>query len=130
MNNIKCLYPDRDAVLVAYLYDDIDAAQRVAFETHVAMCEPCRTELADLRGVRETLGQWASPEPARSFTASSHPSPPTSLQSPVASHPSAAEAWWHTVPVWAQVAAATGADATCVAVDDDDQPVLTLSPAA
>ena len=45
-----CIYPDREAVIVAYLYDDIDAVHRVAFETHVATCEPCRTELADLRG--------------------------------------------------------------------------------
>ena len=30
MNNVTCLYPDREAVLVAYLYDDIDPAERIA----------------------------------------------------------------------------------------------------
>jgi hypothetical protein len=97
MNNMICSYPDREAVLVAYLYDDIDAAGRVAFEAHVTTCLPCRGEAAELRGVRVTLGQWAPPEPARAF---SHQSSVISHQSPVSG------AWWHTVPVWAQVAAA------------------------
>ena len=57
MTNLTCMYPDRDGVLVAYLYDDIDPAERVTFETHVATCEVCRSELADLRGVRSTLAQ-------------------------------------------------------------------------
>lgn len=97
MSNISCLYPDRDAVLVAYLYDDIAAAERVAFETHVATCLPCRSELAELQSVRSTLAQWATPESSR-----------VSLQSPVASLQSSPgpRAWWHSVPVWAQVAAA------------------------
>jgi len=98
MNNISCIYPDRDAVLVAYLYDDIDAAERVAFETHVTTCLPCRSDLVDLRGVRETLGQWVTPESAQT----------SSLQSSVSSHQSwnQSRRWWHSVPVWAQVAAA------------------------
>jgi hypothetical protein len=87
-----CIYPDREAVIVAYLYDDIDAVHRVAFETHVAMCEPCRTELADLRGVRSTLAQWTAPEARQSRR-----------QSPEVGH---RLGWWHAVPVWAQVAAA------------------------
>jgi hypothetical protein len=91
MTEQHCIYPDREAAIVAYLYDDIDAAERIAFETHVTTCEPCRTELADLRGVRSTLGQWTAPEAARN-----RPSPITSRQVP----------WWNTVPVWAQVAAA------------------------
>jgi hypothetical protein len=93
MNQIACIYPDRGAVLVAYLYDDIEPADRVAFETHVTTCLPCRGELAELRGVRSTLAHWAAPDTA-----------PRSHQSPVTSHQSSA--WWHAVPVWAQVAAA------------------------
>jgi Putative zinc-finger len=91
MTEQHCIYPDREAAIVAYLYDDLDGFQRVAFETHVATCEPCRTELADLRDVRSTLAQWAAPETARS-----RPSPIANRQMP----------WWNTVPVWAQVAAA------------------------
>jgi len=88
-----CIYPDRESVLVAYLYDDVDAVQRVAFETHVATCEPCRTELVDLRAVRSRLAEWAAPESA----SRSHQSPVSSRQS----------RWWHDVPVWAQVAGRT-----------------------
>ena len=96
MTKLACIYPDREGVLVAYLYDEdsgFSAADRVAFETHVAACELCRSELAELRGVRATLGQWAAPDAARS----SRQSPVSGLQS---------RAWWHRVPVWAQVAAA------------------------
>ena len=93
MTQSACRYSDRDAVLVAYLYDDIDAAERIAFETHVMSCLPCRSELAELRGVRTTLGQWIPPETTR-----------VSLQTPAFTPTS--PAWWHAVPVWAQVAAA------------------------
>jgi hypothetical protein len=99
MNNMTCFFPDRDAVLVAYLYDDIDAPDRVAFEAHLTTCLLCRSDLAELRGVRETLGRWVPPEPARAF---SHQSTATGHQS----WSPAPRAWWHTVPVWAQVAAA------------------------
>ena len=87
-----CIYPDRESALVASLYDEVDPIDRVAFETHVAICEPCRTELAELRGVRSRLAEWAAPESTR-----------RSPQSPVASLPSR---WWHDIPAWAQVAAA------------------------
>jgi anti-sigma factor RsiW len=62
MNHMVCHYPDRDEVIVAYLYDDIDAPERVAFETHVNTCLPCRSELAELHAVRSRLAQWATPE--------------------------------------------------------------------
>src|SRR5690242_1873209 len=86
-----CIYPDRESVLVAYLYDDIETSERVVFETHVATCEPCRTELAELRGVRSRLAEWAAPDSARRHT-------------PAVSGLNAR--WWHEVPAWAQVAAA------------------------
>ena len=94
--NQTCGYPDREAALVSYLYDDIDVAERVAFESHVTTCLPCRSELAEMRGVRSTLAHWAAPEASRS------------LQSSVSSRQPAWQprAWWHQVPVWAQVAAA------------------------
>jgi hypothetical protein len=99
MNQMACIYPDRDDTLVAYLYDDIDAAERVAFETHVATCPPCRSEIAELRTVRARLAQWATPDTAPGT--SSHQSSVTSLQSW-----KERRGWWHSVPVWAQVAAA------------------------
>src|SRR6185436_7448315 len=94
MTDITCTYPDREAVLAGYLYDDLETAERVAFDTHVMTCLPCRSELAELRQVRTTLGRWAPPEPARVLAfepRTPNPEPRT---------------WWHHVPVWAQVAAA------------------------
>jgi hypothetical protein len=94
MTDITCTYPDREAVLAGYLYDDLETAERVAFDSHVMTCLPCRSELAELRQVRTTLGKWAPPEPTRVLAfepRTSNPEPRT---------------WWHHVPVWAQVAAA------------------------
>jgi hypothetical protein len=86
-----CIYPDRESVLVAYLYgDDIATVDRVTFDTHVATCERCRTELADFRDVRSNLAQWAAPEAARAHK--------STVVTPAR--------WWAAVPVWAQVAAA------------------------
>src|ERR1051325_3773275 len=95
MTDFKCIYPDREAALVAYLYDDIDRPERVAFETHVTTCLPCRSELAEMQSVRATLGEWVAPE-----------APPRSHQSPVVSFQPESRAWWHNLPVWAQVVAA------------------------
>src|SRR5262245_4293428 len=86
-----CIYPDRESVLVAYLYgDDIATVDRVAFDTHLATCERCRTELADFHDVRASLAHWAAPESARTHKA------------PVLTSPR----WWTSIPGWAQVAAA------------------------
>jgi hypothetical protein len=49
--------------LVSYIYDELDAAERVAFETHLAACGECRDEVAGLRATRAHLARWAPPEP-------------------------------------------------------------------
>lgn len=87
-----CNYRDRESVLVAYLYDDVENVDHVAFEAHVAGCEECRTELAEFRDVRSTLAQWSAPESGRG----SHRQSPVASQSP----------WLQSVPAWAQAAAA------------------------
>jgi hypothetical protein len=100
MTQMSCSYPDRDAALVSYLYDDGDefgAAARVAFESHVTTCLPCRSELAEMRAVRSTLAEWAPPMPERAFSLSNRERGIVKL---------GPRAWWHQVPVWAQVAAA------------------------
>ena len=87
-----CNYRDRESVLVAYLYGDVENVDRVAYEAHVAGCEQCRTELAEFRGVRSTLAQWSAPESGRA-----------SRQSAVVAQQSR---WWQSVPAWAHAAAA------------------------
>lgn len=49
--------------LVAYLYEDLPAADRAAFEGHLAACASCREELAALRATRGHLALWSPPEP-------------------------------------------------------------------
>jgi len=91
MTDTTCTYTgNRDDALIAYLYEEIDPVILAAFDAHLASCARCRSDLADLRGVRAGLAQWAPPEPA--FKVSS-------LQSPVPSR-------WREIPAWAQVAAA------------------------
>lgn len=65
MNDALCTYDGRrDEVLVAYLYEDIEPAEREAFARHLAGCLPCRTELDALSDVRVGLAEWAAPEAA------------------------------------------------------------------
>lgn len=90
MTETFCGYLNRDDVLVAYLYDDIEPERRSRFEAHLASCARCRDEVAALRGVRARLAQWSPPAFA----------PAPNQQS------RAANPWWRSVPAWAQVAAA------------------------
>lgn len=93
MIEINCGYPgDRGETLVAYLYDDIDPADRAAFDRHLATCAPCRAELAALGGVRTQLERWTPPVFER-----------TAVPSAVVAAP---RRGWRDIPAWAQVAAA------------------------
>jgi hypothetical protein len=102
MTDMTCTYPgDRDATLIAYLYDDIEPAARAAFDAHLAACGVCRDELEALGGVRAQLARWSPPEPH--FAAFTNPesnqqfNPQSAIPNPQ---------WWRAVPAWAQVAAA------------------------
>jgi len=53
--------------LVSYLYDDLAAPARAAFEQHLRACEECRDELQSMRGVRADLLTWSPPEPDFAF---------------------------------------------------------------
>jgi hypothetical protein len=100
-----CTYGGRDDLLIAYLYDDIEPADRATFSAHLHVCGRCTRELAALRGVRSTLSSWAPPEPVRALV--SHAAPAPSSQPPVPSpQPRVSSRSWHDVPGWAQVAAA------------------------
>ena len=123
MTEPLCNYPDRDEYLIAYLYDDIDSAERTAFGSHLSACRQCQNDLSALRGVRTALGTWAPPEPAFSALetrAASGASRIPSLEPRVASREPRAPRWWHDVPAWAQVAAALfvlGVSATMANLD-------------
>jgi hypothetical protein len=99
ITEIFCNYgDDRDGAIVAFLYDDPDGsgAERDRFESHLAACARCQTEIAALRGVRTQLARWSPPEP--SFISGQSPS---NVPSAFSNQP-----WWSRVPVWAQTAAA------------------------
>jgi hypothetical protein len=99
MTEFTCGYgDDRDAAIVAFLYDEPDAspAERRAFEVHLRTCAQCQADLAGLRGVRTQLARWSPPEPTFS-TGDPQFNPQSAIDNP---H------WWSAVPTWAQVAAA------------------------
>lgn len=54
-------------LLVGYLYDEVDAAERRTMETHLLACAECRGELNDLRSTRTRLAAWAPPAPELEF---------------------------------------------------------------
>src|SRR5215471_10982610 len=115
MTDTLCNYPDRDEQLVAYLYDDIESAERTSFGAHLSTCRSCQADLSALRGVRSALSTWAPPEPAFVTRESRVPRPEPRVESP---GPRAR--WWQEVPAWAQVAAALfvlGVSATIANLD-------------
>ncbi len=65
MTKASCTYgATREEALVTYLYGEIDAVERAAFERHVRECASCRDELAAFDQVRSGLGRWGPPLPA------------------------------------------------------------------
>jgi hypothetical protein len=98
MNEHFCTYTGkRDEVLVAYLYGELGADERAAFDRHIASCAPCRAELTALGGVRSELARWTPPEPASHIPFTLAPRQP---------RPSIG-ATIREIPAWAQVMAAT-----------------------
>ncbi len=56
--NIKSGSCSFSAELVAYLYNEMTAAERDGFETHLADCYSCTDELADLSFARLDVYEW------------------------------------------------------------------------
>lgn len=90
---------DRDEALIAYVYDDIDPAERAGFDAHRAACARCRDEVRALTGVRRQLAQW-EPDLIVAGRQLSAEGPQSSAVSPLR------QSWWREIPAWAQVAAA------------------------
>jgi hypothetical protein len=105
MSDSICTLQGRDDLIVAYLYDDLDARARLEFTTHVNGCEACREELDELVEVRASLAQWTPPEPAKVLAF--NPAPPRRGRLSLA---------LGETPVWAQAAAALLVLAVSIAV--------------
>ena len=109
-NDNFCSYAGRrDEALISYLYGEIDAEARAGFERHLTTCARCRAELHGLRGVREELGRWTSPEPAspRGVVAGG-PERPFHRPSGVAAALRELPAWMHVAAAMLFLGAAAG----------------------
>src|SRR5262245_11390469 len=116
MSDILCGYQDREATLMAYVYDEIAPSDRDAFEAHLATCARCRVELNALGGVRAQLARWAPPDYRQSAIGRPLVSvAPKVIERPVVEDdvvndvpaPARDIRWgWRDIPAWAQVAAA------------------------
>ncbi|MGB2717402.1 MAG: zf-HC2 domain-containing protein [Vicinamibacterales bacterium] len=53
--------------LLDYLYDELPASDRAAFELHLRECVDCQTELSDLGGTRLALAAWSPPDSELGF---------------------------------------------------------------
>ncbi len=63
MKNVPSCTDEDRAALIAYLFDECDAAERTRVEAHLAVCERCALEAESIRSVRESLDAWTVPEP-------------------------------------------------------------------
>ena len=93
-------------LLVSYLYEECEPAERQSVAAHVAICASCAEELRTLGDVRMHLSAWSPPALPLGFqitrAESEHLRPAGS-----ASRSSRSEGWWRQpLPAWAQAAAA------------------------
>jgi len=82
-------------LLLGYLYDELPAPDRQAFDRHLASCAECRDDVTGLRGTRAHLTSWAPPEPDLGFQV-------VRSAQPIA----APSRWWAVSPAWGLAAAA------------------------
>ena len=94
--------PENEA-LVAYIYEECEAAERAHVERHLQTCTACAAELDGLVALRGTLRQWAPPEARLGFrvVADSDAADAAGAKS--------ASAWWlgGLRPAWGAALAAT-----------------------
>jgi hypothetical protein len=95
---------DREAALMAYLYEESTPADRAEFETHLATCARCRVELNGLAGVRAQLARWVPPDYAGARNLSVLTAPTVTRAAAGIEPPRPAS--WRNLPAWAQFAAA------------------------
>jgi Putative zinc-finger len=81
--------------LLDYLYDELSADERKAFEIHLHDCSACRSELAALGSTRHALALWSPPDPELGFRIIRK-----------GETPPARRAFWRISPQWGLAAAA------------------------
>ena len=90
---------DDKQTLIAYLYGELEAAERKAVDEHLTTCTDCSAEVMALGDVRSQIGLWAAPDVELDFAIVKKTAlPPSNVLRPAR--------WWNTVPVWAQAVAA------------------------
>lgn len=92
--------------LLDYLYDELPASERAAFEIHLHECGECRTELAELGGTRLALASWSPPESELGFRIVRNEAPPPR------------RAVWQFRPAWGLAAAAVLVLAVAAAISN------------
>jgi hypothetical protein len=108
MNDItRC--PSHD-LLVTYLYDECDPAERETIAAHLALCASCAEDVQGLRDARVHLAAWSPPALPLGFQLTrTQAEPPAQVlgMAELASRSSKSEGWWsRPLPAWAQAAAA------------------------
>lgn len=94
--------PENEA-LVAYVYDECEAAERAHVERHLETCAACATELDGFAALRGTLRAWAPPDARLGFRV-------VAEGEAEAARAKSASAWWPgggLRPAWGAALAAT-----------------------
>jgi hypothetical protein len=81
-------------LLIGYLYGELSASDRSAFDRHLDQCGDCRAEVDALGGIRTQLASWAPPEPQLDFQI---------VRAPRVAAPASR---WRFAPAWGLAAAA------------------------
>ena len=92
--------PENEA-LVAYMYDECEAAERTHVERHLKTCTACAAELEGFASLRGTLREWAPPDARLAFRIVADRDEETERAAP--------RAWWLGAlrPAWGLALAAT-----------------------
>jgi anti-sigma factor RsiW len=98
MSTFTC---DDKQTLIAYLYDELDAAARARVDAHLLVCTRCAAEMRALGHVRAELAEWAPPDAELGFAVVRKADRQESAQTV-----RRGVGWWDTVPLWARAAAA------------------------
>lgn len=92
-------------VLIGYVYDEHEPAERESIGAHLALCAACAEEIQTLRDTRAHLGAWTPPALPLGFQLTRTDSAAAAGAVPPKPH-FGVGGWRQPLPAWAQVAAA------------------------